>query len=244
MGKNKRGKLGGASNKKQKPCLKPKALAAIKTRVSQSGAITKPGSKAAPTKQHKQLLHSEPTIPFAKNDRILLIGDGDLSFARSLVEHHGIKKLTATVLEKDVTELEGKYSHVVDNLAVLEGNDEGVKLVYNVDATKMGVWDAQGNVGKKKGRRGGIDRILFNFPHVGGKSKDVNRQVRYNQGKLNRWDHGEGRMLTSCRTSSQLLQSCDTISSITRIDNSDPVRGHAIYTLEYTRSCTTLRLGR
>jgi hypothetical protein len=26
---------------------------------------------------------------------------------------------------------------------------------------------------------------VFNFPHVGGKSTDINRQVRYNQGMKN-----------------------------------------------------------
>lgn len=51
---------------------------------------------------------------------------------------------------------------------------------YGVDAMKMKPFMIQK---LEKGRREGLmNRIFFNFPHVGGKTKDVNRQVRYNQG--------------------------------------------------------------
>jgi 25S rRNA (uracil2634-N3)-methyltransferase len=83
------------------------------------------------------------------------------------------------VLEKDVEELAGKYPHVLENIAVVE--EGGGKVVYGVDAMKMGSW-IEGRKGAGSQRVGGMDKVVFNFPHVGGKSTDVNRQVRYNQG--------------------------------------------------------------
>ena len=166
MGKNKRQKLqSGPQNPKHKRTVK----GAHPMRIFKSNAL-----KQTSSKPHIQAQHLLPTIPFISTDRILLVGEGDLSFARSLAEHHNCKHIVATVYE-DREQLERKYPHVGQNVQILEEN--GAKIVYGADAMKNNGKAGLGGVGF-----GTIDRVFFNFPHVGGKSTDVNRQVRYNQG--------------------------------------------------------------
>src|ERR1039457_3687155 len=99
-------------NKRQKLTSKPARNSKQKHRPS-SNPTSKPSKPSQPTTKSKpSSQHAHPILPFFPSDSILLIGEGDLSFARSLIFHNSCQYITATVLEKSLSELKEKYPYV------------------------------------------------------------------------------------------------------------------------------------
>ncbi|KAL9084870.1 MAG: hypothetical protein Q9159_004991 [Coniocarpon cinnabarinum] len=189
-------------------------------RLSKSQSVSPKYPHAPQGSSKKTIPHHQPSQqasprPWPTNANLLLIGEGDFSFAHSLYtkHRHTFQSLTATCFDSRDGLLQ-KYPQSAHYIAGLEyatpgdqtiqdefldlddfDNDareyarehnrglEGLKkkstpatVLYGIDARKLGSYKAL----KKKS----FDFVIFNFPHVGGLSTDVNRQVRHNQSLL------------------------------------------------------------
>lgn len=175
-----------------------KAAAAAKPTSSTAKPASKPAAKPAAKKQKTDTTESTPAtqphvqasqqheVPFGTYEHILLVGEGDFTFTRSLVEEHGCANVTATSFDSEPEVLE-KYPSFSDTRTALTSLTPPVPLHHSIDATKLSSYkhlkcpreddDEQDPVS-------GWDTIAFMFPHVGGLSTDVNRQVRSNQALL------------------------------------------------------------
>ncbi len=109
--------------------------------------------------------NKKPTVPFQPTDTILLIGEGNFSFAHALIVHppptSGLEHLppgnvTATAYDTE-QECHDKYPDAKENVKALK--ERGVEVLFGVDATRLE------KVAALKGRN--WDRIVFNFPHAG-----------------------------------------------------------------------------
>lgn len=131
-------------------------------------------------------------VPFAKTDRVLVVGDGDFSYSLCVI-HKGLvkpKNLIATSYDT-LEELKEKYGAAVVEENVGKLNDAGVMVHHGIDATKLceslGMSLGNKRVGSGAGKSmkalGGlrINNIVFNFPHLGSSIKNVERNVLMHQ---------------------------------------------------------------
>ncbi|KAF8924713.1 hypothetical protein CPC16_000461 [Podila verticillata] len=134
----------------------------------------KPQTVAATASQkaQKKLMSRLPPPPYYDYDTILLVGEANFSFAKSLaleVLNRG-DIITATTLDS-FTSMTEKYADAQENVKELE--DAGATVVFEVDATKLN------KIKAFKSKR--FSKIVFNFPHAGAGIKDQDRNVVSNQ---------------------------------------------------------------
>ncbi|KAJ2450427.1 hypothetical protein EV183_004301 [Coemansia sp. RSA 2336] len=123
----------------------------------------------APKKQAKQ--QPKMHFPFSKQDTILLIGEGNFSFARSIASKLGSgANIVATAYDSEQVARE-KYLDLDEH--VEEFNKLGGTVYFDVDGTKL--HECTRLRGKK------FSRVVFNFPHAGAGIKDQERNVQTNK---------------------------------------------------------------
>jgi 25S rRNA (uracil2634-N3)-methyltransferase len=156
-----------AALKSQQSRLKEKARAQKAAKAAElkgKTAITNAPSAKFKAKE-KAPSNQKPTIPFLSSDTILLIGEGNFSFAHALAFHppsgSGLEDLpprniTATAYDSE-EECYVKYPEAKDIVQNLR--EVSVGVLFNVDATKLE------KIPGIKGRK--WDRVVWNFPHAG-----------------------------------------------------------------------------
>jgi 25S rRNA (uracil2634-N3)-methyltransferase len=142
--------------KKKKQAEDAAATLAIKQRAKVAGG--KGGTANTQTRNPRR-----STIPFKASDRILLIGEGNFSFAVALLQHPPTPldylpsaNVVATTYDAE-EECYTKYPDAEQNVRVLR--EKGSRVLFNVDATRLERTSAL------KGKT--FDRIVWNFPHAG-----------------------------------------------------------------------------
>ena len=97
---------------------------------------------------------------YNKLDRVLLIGEGNFSFARSLAENYmqeNTGQIIATCYDSEQILIEKYGDEAKCNLAKLK--ELGVTVLFDIDGTKLHKY--------KDLRKNRYTRIIFNFPHAG-----------------------------------------------------------------------------
>uniref|UniRef100_A0A0G4IB23 25S rRNA (uridine-N(3))-methyltransferase BMT5-like domain-containing protein n=1 Tax=Chromera velia CCMP2878 TaxID=1169474 RepID=A0A0G4IB23_9ALVE len=162
-----------------------------------SSSVPASSSAAASAKQ-KQNRGPSLKGAYSEGQRILLVGEGNFSFAHALCEKFGGNGggITATAYDDGETVL-SKYPDAKEHLGAVR--EAGGDVRFSVDGTRLGETlgalsgrlkrkkkknkdkEKGGGDGEEEGGEGGFDVIAFHFPHVGLGIKDQDENVRANQ---------------------------------------------------------------
>ncbi|KAJ1732645.1 Meiotic nuclear division protein 1, partial [Coemansia biformis] len=128
-------------------------------------------------------------FPYTRHHTILLVGEGNFSFARSVAAQlDSGANMIATSYDSREQACE-KYPDTDEH--VQEFELLGGTVLFGVDGTRLA---------KQKRLRGKqFSRIVFNFPHVGMGIKDQERNIRANQELLLGFFNSAGPLLTAGR---------------------------------------------
>ncbi|KAG5366329.1 25S rRNA (uridine(2634)-N(3))-methyltransferase [Yarrowia sp. B02] len=161
--------------------------------------------ESAPLTEEQIRIRRERTIPWDKDDKILLLGEGDFSFALCCKKEKLAANIVATAFDSE-EEVKRKYENGSEILKELqteektddkkdeeeeedfgeeESDDELKEAVetsshFDIDATKLANYKMFKNM--PNGNK--FDAIVFNFPHTGDGIKDQDRNVLRNQQML------------------------------------------------------------
>lgn len=108
--------------------------------------------------------------PFSDYDRVLLVGEGDFSFAKALILKKDTLNILATVFDS-AEEVKEKYPNSAETLEFLD--QHGVTVAFEIDATKLSSYKQIQDFSPTK--------IVFNFPHLGNSVSDVDRNINQHQ---------------------------------------------------------------
>lgn len=183
MGKLKRKKLTNALDR----LLDKNAWKAEKERKAKALADNLEKAKRNQVKAKRASSDTLRTRPqLSSKDKILLVGEGNFSFARSLAENYleeGSDNMIATCYDTEQV-LYQKYEDAKDNVEFIR--EYGATVLFEVDATDL----------SKEVKKNRYTKIIFNFPHAGAGIKDQDRNVVANQKLLNAFFDSAAPLLT------------------------------------------------
>ncbi|KAJ2801329.1 hypothetical protein H4R20_003717 [Coemansia guatemalensis] len=143
----------------------------IQRRVDSTVAFKSKSGQTSKTKKHPSKGNSDG-FRYAKHHTILLIGEGNFSFARSIATRLGSgTNIVATALDSEATVKE-KYAADAES-HIKEFKRLGGTVIFGIDGTKLKRY--------KQLRSKRFSRIVFNFPHTGSGDKDEARNIMLNQ---------------------------------------------------------------